>query len=276
MSTAAEAAAVDDSKAIKTMKLYTHMDRIVNELQALNIAPDAPLTVDILSQFDSLHYLGNTAIDHAIQACQITSLSSSSSTQPYTVLDLGSGVGGTARYLADKTGCHVDALELQPDLSVAGQELTKRCGLSDKVQHLAGNVLEMDLPAAKYNALVSFLVFLHIADRTTLLQKCFGTLQSGATLYVEDFYQRNPFTAEEGQMLRDDVYVTQLPTWTDMTQQLEQAGFVNITVKDMTREWTTYVTERTQAYKDNLTRHEQVHGKEGAQGLSHFYGVMSK
>eukprot|EP00527_Entomoneis_sp_CCMP2396_P000573 CAMPEP_0198150194 /NCGR_PEP_ID=MMETSP1443-20131203/49956_1 /TAXON_ID=186043 /ORGANISM="Entomoneis sp., Strain CCMP2396" /LENGTH=290 /DNA_ID=CAMNT_0043815441 /DNA_START=120 /DNA_END=992 /DNA_ORIENTATION=+ len=261
-------AAADESKAIKTMKLYNHIDRVFNELKEFGIDDDSPVSVEILSKFDSLHYLGNEAVDNGIQVCGVN--------KNTMVLDLGSGIGGTARYMSNQTGCHVDALELQGDLCVAAEKLTDRCGLSNSVHQIQGNFMEMETSLGKYNAIVSFLVFLHIPDRPSLLQKCFESMAPGGTLYVEDFFQINAFTEEEQRMLREDVYVSSLPTLDEIQQQLEQVGFTDVTIQNLTERWSTHVTERAVSYKENLARNVRVHGEDGAQGLSHFYSVVSQ
>jgi hypothetical protein len=48
---------------IKSMKLYTHVEHIGNELAELGIAADDELGVEQLSAFDQLHYHGTDALD---------------------------------------------------------------------------------------------------------------------------------------------------------------------------------------------------------------------
>ncbi len=52
------------------------------------------------------------------------------------VLDLGSGLGGSARYLASGIGARVVAAELCEELHAAAVELTRRSGLSRLVKHV--------------------------------------------------------------------------------------------------------------------------------------------
>ena len=82
---------------IKSMNLYSQVDRVFNDLRAAGIADDAPVDVATLSQFDQYHYFGTDAVDEAIAAAAVSESS--------RVLDIGSGLGGPARYLADRTGC---------------------------------------------------------------------------------------------------------------------------------------------------------------------------
>ena len=58
---------------------------------------------------------------------------------------MGSGFGGPARHLAHTTNCSVTALELQEDIHSEGENLTKRCNLQDRLTHIAGDFLKLDL-----------------------------------------------------------------------------------------------------------------------------------
>ena len=92
---------------IKTMKLYNHVDRIYNELKELCKNDSDPLKVNELTSFDQLHYHGTKALDYAINKIGIHS--------NMTILEIGSGIGGPARYIANQTGVNIIALELQED-----------------------------------------------------------------------------------------------------------------------------------------------------------------
>ena len=88
---------------IDTMKFYSQVERIYNELRELGYADDAALDVEALFAFDQYHFYGIDAVDEAIQRAGIKA--------GQRVLDVGSGIGGPARYLAHKTGCQVTAVE---------------------------------------------------------------------------------------------------------------------------------------------------------------------
>ena len=79
--------------------------------------------------------------EHSVQNYLPIFLLSSS----HKILDVGSGLGGPARHLAHTTNCSVTCLELQEDLHSEGQDLTRRCNLQEKVTHISGDFLKMDL-----------------------------------------------------------------------------------------------------------------------------------
>ena len=265
---------------IKTMKLYTHMERVYKELEELHLNDDSndenknrkkrrlldPVT---LSSIDSLHYCGNEAIHNAIQAAHITS--------EHVVCDIGSGLGGPARMLAHYTHCRVHAYELQADLHATAQVLTRRCGMEAQVSHIQGDFLQQDIRNGAYDTIVSWLAFLHIKDRTALFTKCGNVLKPDGLMYVEDFILRDHahFTDGEQTLLAKEVYVNHpLPTVHVLEQELANAGFALVQVCDMTDTWTQFVNDRYTAYQANYARHERVHGSDGARDLFSFFGSM--
>ena len=102
---------------IKSMKLYNNVGRIFNELREIGKDKSKLLKVEDLIKFDQLHYCGTEAVDFAIKNTQINFNKS--------VLEIGSGIGGPARYIAYKTKASVTALELQADQHKIATDLTK-------------------------------------------------------------------------------------------------------------------------------------------------------
>lgn len=251
-------------KSMKSMKLYDQVERIHNELALIGGSLGGPLTVEQLTPFDQFHYLGTDAVDAAIVALGLA--------PGMRVLDIGSGIGGPARYIAARTGAHVTALELQHDLDAVAAELTARCGLRDLVEHRCGNVL--DGVGETYDAIVSFLCFLHIADRTRLLDACRDALQPGAAMYIEDFAKVREPTADEAAMLRIKVQCPGLPTPSEYAAQLGDAGFADIRIVDVTPQWREFTTARLEQFRAARARNVAVHGAEIVDGLDDFYATI--
>lgn len=254
----------EEPRTIKTMKLYQNLDRIEKELAFAQIQE---YTAETLSPFDSMHYLGDQAVRESIRKCHMTASSH--------VLDIGSGLGGPARLLASwLPGVSVHALELQKDLHETAMELTQRCGLEHSVLHTNADILDSCFNEA-FDCVVSWLVFLHIKDRKTLYKKCFDCLKRGGRMYVEDYVKLDHFTADEKQLLHEEVYVEHdLPDLKVLKADLVSAGFRIIEVLDMTRDWRDFVGNRNTSYAATMTRHEQVQGVSAAQGLKRFYSSV--
>ena len=97
---------VDSATDIKSMKLYSHIDRVYNELAELGKSDDAPLTVAELGEFDQLHYHGTDAVDNAIQMIGIDQKHPGAGNWLW-FRRAGSGISHI------NTGARITALELQ-------------------------------------------------------------------------------------------------------------------------------------------------------------------
>lgn len=254
--------------SMKSMKLYHQVERIHNELAALGIDAESPLAVEDLTPFDQYHYHGTKAVDEAIAALGVT--------QESRVLEVGSGIGGPARYMAWRVRCHVTALELQPDLNSVAADLTARCGLCGRIDHVCGNVLDGAVDRVGFDALMSFLVFLHIPERQRLFEVCRAALKPGGRIFIEDFTKLAEPSREQWNTLRDKIQCSYLPRLDDYVAHLEQAGFTDIEARDMSASWTAFTAERYQAFCGRRARNIEIHGGEVTEGLEDFYRAASQ
>ena len=89
------------------------------------------LTEQELKDFDQDHYGGVEAVEALAEAAGIS--------RGQHVLDVGSGMGGPARWLAHKFGCHVTGLDLTDSRVLGARRLTERVGLSGLVEFVQGD-----------------------------------------------------------------------------------------------------------------------------------------
>jgi len=256
------------SGTIKSMKLYQHVERVERELHAHGIGVNDPLEVATLETLDQLHYHGRSAVLEAIAQLDLRPES--------RVLDIGSGLGGPARVIASEVGCQITAVELQDDLNRLARSLTRRCGLDDRIEHRRADFLTASLPASEFDALVSWLTFLHIPQRETLLSRCLRRLRPGGSILVEDFHARRELTEEERELLAHEVYCERLDSLGDYRALIEEAGFETIDCRDMTESWTDFVQSRLAAFLEDRERFERVHSEEAFVALEAFYRVMDR
>ena len=242
-----------EQSAIESMPLYVNVERINNELAALGIGNDEALTPAQLFPFDQYHYHGTDAVRVATHLLGLGPTSH--------VLDVGSGMGGPARYLASTIGCHVTALELQSELHALAARLTARCGLEQHITHVCGDALTAAFPDAAFDAVVSWLVFHHIPERPHLLARLARILRRGGQCYIEDLYQRAPFTASDLPDVHHTIFGVTLTSIADYVRDLHEAGFTGITATDMSEDWATFCGVRTAAWQAERPRHVRVHGE---------------
>ena len=255
------------AEEIKTMKLYSRVERVYAQLRDAGIGDDDPIPLEVLSRFDQYHYYGTDAVDEGIARLALA--------PHHRVLEVGSGLGGPARHIASRVGCTVTALELQPDVHEVALALTERCGLAHLVRHRRGDILAGGLPAGHFDALFGWLVFLHIPERERLYRRCHEALGPGGRLYVEDLFERGTLTPAERETLAVKVYCRHLPRREGLRRDLEDAGFEDIEFEDLSSPWTDFVSERARAYRAHREHEIALHGVEVFTGLDDFYSSVA-
>ena len=259
---------MNNSLNIKSMKLYNNVDRIFNELREIGKSTSSTLLVEDLTKFDQLHYHGTDAIDIFIEKLEIN--------EKTKILDVGSGIGGPARYLADKTGAEITAIELQSDQNNLAKDLTKKCGLSNKVNHICGDILDYDFKNQTFDAVVSWLTLYHIANHEILLKKLFDLLNPNGFFYTEDITSRINLSDADRKEIKKEIYGIHLPYFDNYISNLEQNGFKLIFSEDMSSSWTDFTKERIKKYNSEKERNIRVHGKEVYDSLNLFYNFVGQ
>jgi len=102
------------------------------------------LTEQELKDFDQDHYGGVEAVEALAEAAEIS--------EGQHVLDVGSGMGGPARWLAHSFGCHVTGLDLTDSRVLGARRLTERVGLSGLVKFVQGDATRMPFPMSNFDA----------------------------------------------------------------------------------------------------------------------------
>ena len=155
---------------------YGRVDLAATILEALRAAgrdPDA-LTVEDLAPVDQFHIRGREATLELAHRAGITA--------GMRALDVGGGLGGPARTLASEFGCTVEVLDFTEEFCRAGDMLTARTGLSNRVSFRHGNALEMAYPDARFDVVWTQHSSMNIADKERLYKEIHRVLRPGGRL----------------------------------------------------------------------------------------------
>ena len=174
-------------------------------------------TIPELTPYDQFHGRGVEATDELASKLDIQA--------DHHLLDVGSGIGGPARYLADRFSCKVTGIDLTEEFCRLAQDLTKRVGLQDKVEFYIGDALHMPFADASFDGAYSMNVSMNIADKSALYREINRVLRPGGWLALselakgpgEDMTYPTPWAATAASSF--------LATPTDTRQNLEQCGF---------------------------------------------------
>lgn len=114
----------------------------------------------VLAPVDEFHIRGREATREIIDALGLTADSH--------VLDLGSGLGGPARTLAELTGCTVTGVDLTPEFCEVATALSEWTGLSQRTRFHVGDATATGLPDAAVDAALT----VHVAMNTRRQTGC--------------------------------------------------------------------------------------------------------
>jgi SAM-dependent methyltransferase len=103
-----------------------------------------------------------------------------------SVLDVGCGIGGPARFLAASHGCKVTGIDLSEPFVDAARYLTRRTGQSEQVSFHAASALELPFDAGRFDVALLQHVAMNIADRARLYREIRRVLKAGGKLATFD------------------------------------------------------------------------------------------
>jgi MPBQ/MSBQ methyltransferase len=148
------------------------------------------------------------------------------------VLDLGSGLGGPARSLAETYDVTVTGIDLTPELVAVTQSLNRRTGLDGKVEFRQANATDLPFPDASFDRICMNNVGFNIADKQRPLAEArrvltddgiFGIFEVLATETGPVTYPTPWATSEE---------ISFLVTSKEYVELLKNAGFEVTTQTD--------------------------------------------
>jgi ubiquinone/menaquinone biosynthesis C-methylase UbiE len=102
------------------------------------------------------------------------------------ILDIGSGLGGPARYFASRFGCRVTGIDLTPEFCDVARHLTRLLKLEDRVRFEIGNALSMPFGPTMFDGAYSMNVSMNIADKRAFYGAIQRVLKPGGWLLLSE------------------------------------------------------------------------------------------
>jgi ubiquinone/menaquinone biosynthesis C-methylase UbiE len=242
--------------------------QIFDAVAARGIAREA-MTEAVLQDHDQDHYGGTDAVDRLIAEAVVQASD--------LVLDVCSGLGGPARYIAWKTGADVTGIDLTASRVQGATELTEAAGLDGQVRFQQGNALAMPFGDAVFSLAISQEAFVHIPDKPRLVREVARVLRPGGRLVFSDILRSGPLPDDDAQRLHEGMRFNEVASAADYRGWLQAVGLEVVRVTDLSAEWTRILVDRHAMYQSlrvqTVARLGQAHFDRYDQAYAHFVGL---
>lgn len=159
---------------------YSHgalEQRILDALAMMGVDPER-LEPDQLAPVDEFHIGGRLATVDLVDQLELQA--------GLRVLDVGSGLGGTARYLVRAHDVEVIGVDLTEEYVQVASSLTRRSGLAGRAEFRQGSATDLPFPESTFDRACMLHVGMNIADKAAAFREVRRVLVDGGSFGVYD------------------------------------------------------------------------------------------
>jgi SAM-dependent methyltransferase len=198
--------------------------RILAAIRAAGLNPGQRLSPEQLGALDHFHTGGLRASLELLELARLRAAD--------RVLDVGAGLGGSARLIASACGCRVDCIELSPDYCAGALLLNRLTGLEDRISVHRGSALELPFADATFDAAWMQNVGMNIADKPGLYAEIRRVLKPGGRFAFQEMAAGKTATSYFPLPWATDPADSCLVSAEEMCSVLGEAGFVEELFED--------------------------------------------
>jgi ubiquinone/menaquinone biosynthesis C-methylase UbiE len=151
--------------------------RLNAALAADGVDPEHP-SLEALAPYDHFHNRGVEATQDCAALMPVRAGD--------RLLDIGSGLGGPARFLADRFGCQVTGIDLMSGFCDVARHLSRLLNMEDRTDFVAGDALAMPFGAGTFDGAYSMNVSMNIADKAAFYREIRRVLKPGGWLLLSE------------------------------------------------------------------------------------------
>jgi len=190
------------------------------------------------------------------------------------LLDLGSGYGGAARYLAKKYGCQVTCLNLSETQNERNDSLNKKHGLDHLITVTEGNFEDIPFPDNSFDVVWSQDAIVHSGNREQVLSEVNRVLMETGDFIFTDLMQTYDCPKSVLKPVLERIHLDSLGSFGFYVEQARKLDVKEIRVQDLSEHLTTHYQRVMEEILDRYDEMVETCGKEYIdkmiQGLKHW------
>jgi sarcosine/dimethylglycine N-methyltransferase len=245
--------------------------QILHDLARDGVALDG-LTEATLKSYDQDHFGGLEAVDILAAKAGIG--------QSSHVLDVCSGMGGPARYLAHRLGCRVTGLDITESRHASAVRLTELVGLAHLVDFRLGNALAMPFAPASFDVVIGQEAWVHVPDKKHLIAECARVVKPGGMISFTDILRSPQLEPESQERLRRAMAFASFETLDGYARLLAENGCTVLERDDLTARWAEILVQRLALYRSlretTVARFGADHFRKWDDTYAFFVGLFAK
>jgi ubiquinone/menaquinone biosynthesis C-methylase UbiE len=203
------------------------LSRLDAALREDGVDPEHP-SIEALAPYDQFHGRGLEATLEVAAMMQAGPADH--------ILDIGSGIGGPARYFANRFGCRVSGIDLTSEFCDVARHLTRLLKLEQRVTFEVGDALAMPFGDASFGGAYSMNVSMNIADKGALYREIHRVLKPGGWLVLSEVAKGEGGQRDFPTPWAASAHTSFLSTPEETRRGLRDAGFDVMRLRDTLEE----------------------------------------
>lgn len=189
---------------------------ILKALAHADLSPEA-LNLDLLAPIDQLHIGGRQATQALLDTVGLK--------PGQHILEIGSGLGGTARLIAEQYSAQITAIDITPTFTYASAQINQQLGYTS-VASVCADACQPQVAAGSQDIVISQHTLMNIPDKPQLLATLNSSLKPGGKLLLHEVIAgENSAPLALPVPWASDIAHSHLPSQQELVQLLDEAGF---------------------------------------------------
>lgn len=199
-------------------------ENIIQRLQEMDIDLKNIKRQD-LSPVDEFHIRG---------AAVSKELANSIELKGFEVLDVGCGIGGPCRMLAEEFNCQATGIDLSAEFIRTATKLSELLNLGSKTKFVQGDALKLPFDDSSFDVVWTQHVQMNIADKKKFYSEIFRVLRKGGYFLFYDILKKGDGEVTYPMPWANDSSISFLLKAAEKQSVLKELGFTKIQTKDQT------------------------------------------
>lgn len=225
------------------------------------------LTPDDLAPVDEFHIRGREA---TVELAELAGVK-----PHWRVLDLGSGLGGSTRFLAHSYGCEVIGIDLTQEYVDLATALSTKVGLAEGIQFQQANAVATPFPDNHFDLVWTQHVTMNIPDKAGLYKEILRILKPGGRFVFHDILEGSGEPLEFPTHWATDASMSHLIQPARLRELLEATGFETTEWRDLTETSVRWYLEKIDAAQRGESSPLGLHLLLGETGMQKIQNVTA-